>query len=215
MIIKYALRGQVALFITFEGQEGAGKSTQAKLLHDYLVAHGIKVFLTRDPGGTDIAEKIRDIVKDVQNVAISKRAEALLYIAARAQLVEEVIRPKLESNTIVIRDRYTDSTVAYQGFGNNLDVDELTHIGNFATGGFMPDITFYLRIDTEDGLARKLAQDKLDRIEQKDLSYHANVRLGYDYLAKKYPQRIITIDGSLPQNEIHQQITKHIDNITN
>ncbi|MCL2376144.1 MAG: dTMP kinase [Defluviitaleaceae bacterium] len=203
------------MFITFEGQEGAGKSTQIALLYNYLLARDANVVLTRDPGGTEIAEKIREIVKDVQNAAMSKRAEALLYIAARAQLVEEVIMPQLTGGGIVLCDRFADSTMAYQGFGNGLDVDDLGTIGSFATSGLVPDITFYLRIDAKEGLARKLAQDKLDRIEQKDISYHMDVGLGYEYLAKTQPRRIIVIDGALPQDEVHQLITKHIENLMN
>jgi len=205
----------VALFITFEGQEGAGKSTQAKLLYDHLLAQGANVLLTRDPGGTDIAEKIRDILKDVQNVAMAKKTEALLYIAARAQLAEEVIAPKLAGGDIVICDRFTDSTIAYQGRGNGLDADELMTINNFATNGLVPDVTFYLRIDAKQGLARKLAQDKLDRIEQKDISYHMDVQRGYEELTRAHSQRIIAIDGTLSQDEIHQLTIKHIESIMN
>ena len=194
------------MFITFEGQEGAGKSTQIKLLYDYLLRKGTNVILTREPGGTEIAEKIRDILKDAANVALSKKAEALLYMAARAQLLDEVILPHLSSGGIVLADRFTDSTIAYQGFGNALDIDVLDYISNFATSGLVPDITFYLQIDVAVGLARKLTCGKPDRIEQKDLAYHMDVKKGYEYLLIRYPQRIIPIDGGLPQDEIHETI---------
>ena len=199
------------MFITFEGQEGAGKSTQIKLLYDYFLAKGANVILTREPGGTKIAEKIRDILKDVENENLSGRAEALLYIAARAQLVDEVIRPHLAGGGVVLCDRFTDSTMAYQGFGNNLDVEDLESICNFAADALVPDITFYLRIDVQTGLDRKLAQGAPDRIEQKDLEYHLSVKQGYEYLLRKHPRRIVAIDGALPQNEIHEAIVKHIE----
>ena len=203
------------MFITFEGQEGAGKSTQIKLLHDYFLAKGIDVILTREPGGTEIAEKIRHILKDTDNAAMSAKAEALLYIAARAQLADEVILPHLARNGVVLSDRFTDSTIAYQGFGNGLNVDELISMSNFAGESLVPDITFYLKIDVKAGLARKLAQGAPDRIEQKDLSYHMAVKKGYEYLLRMYPERIIAIDGELSQQEIHNIIIKHIESRAN
>ena len=199
------------MFITFEGQEGAGKSTQIKLLYDYFLAKGVDVILTREPGGTDIAEKIRHILKDTDNAAMSAKAEALLYIAARAQLADEVILPHLARGGVVLSDRFTDSTIAYQGFGNGLNVDELVSMSNFAGDSLVPDITFYLKIDVEAGLARKLAEGAPDRIEQRSLSYHMAVKKGYEFLLRMYPERIFAVDGSLPQNEIHEIITKHIE----
>jgi len=203
------------MFITFEGQEGAGKSTQIKLLYDYFLTKGTDVILTREPGGTDIAEKIRHILKDTDNAAMSAKAEALLYIAARAQLADEVILPHLARGGIVLSDRFTDSTIAYQGFGNGLNIDELVSMSNFAGDSLVPDITFYLQIDVEAGLARKLAEGAPDRIEQKDLSYHMAVRRGYEHLLRMYPERIIPIDGQLPQDKIHKTITNHIESKTN
>ena len=199
------------MFITFEGQEGAGKSTQIKLLYDYFLAKGADVILTREPGGTDIAEKIRHILKDTGNTAMSKKAEALLYVAARAQLADEVILPHLAGGGIVLSDRFTDSTIAYQGFGNGLDLDKLVSMSNFAGDSLVPDITFYLQIDVEVGLARKLAEGAPDRIEQKGLSYHMKVKKGYEYLLRNFPQRIFAIDGRLSQSEIHNIIIKHIE----
>ena len=203
------------MFITFEGQEGAGKSTQIKLLHDYFLAKGANVILTREPGGTEIAEKIRHILKDTNNAAMSAKAEALLYIAARAQLADEIILPHLARGYVVLSDRFMDSTIAYQGFGNRLNVDELISMSNFAGESLVPDITFYLKIDVEAGLARKLAQGAPDRIEQKELSYHMAVKKGYEYLLRMYPERIIAIDGEMPQEEIHNIIISHIENRAN
>jgi len=201
------------MFITFEGQEGAGKSTQIKLLYDYFIAKGVNVILTREPGGTEIAEKIRHILKDTDNAAMSAKAEALLYIAARAQLAHEVILPHLAAGGIVLSDRFTDSTIAYQGFGNGLDVDELINMSNFAGDSLMPDITFYLQIDVEAGLARKLSQGAPDRIEQRDLSYHMAVKKGYEHLLHMHPERIIAVDGALPQDIIHETIINHIESL--
>jgi len=203
------------LFITFEGQEGAGKSTQIKLLYDYFLAAGKNVILTREPGGTDIAEKIRAILKDTGNSAMSNKAEALLYIAARAQLADEVVLPHLASGGIVLSDRFTDSTIAYQGFGNGLNIDELVSMSNFAGDSLVPDITFYLQIDVKAGLARKLAEGEPDRIEQKDLSYHMTVQKGYEHLLRMYPDRIFAIDGALPKDKIHKIITNHIESKVN
>ena len=198
------------LFITFEGQEGAGKSTQIKMLYDFLLNRGANVILTRDPGGTDIAEKIRRVLKDRGNDAISKKTEALLYIAARAQLVDEVIAPHLAADGIVLCDRFTDSTIAYQGFGNSIDIDRLADISNFASKNLVPDITFLLNISPEAGLARKAVYKELDRIEAKALSYHKAVKAGYDFLAARHPQRIITVDGELAPGEVHEIIKNHV-----
>ena len=202
------------MFITFEGQEGAGKSTQIKLLYNYFLAKGADVILTREPGGTEIAEKIRHILKDTDNAAMSNKAEALLYIAARAQLADEVILPHLAKGGIVLSDRFTDSTIAYQGFGNGLNIEELVSMSNFAGDSLVPDITFYLQIDVEAGLARKLAEGAPDRIEQKALSYHMAVKKGYEYLLRMYPERIIAIDGRLPQDKIYEIIIKYIESRT-
>lgn len=199
-----------SLFITFEGQEGAGKSTQIKLLADFLQAKGHDVILTRDPGGTKIAEEIRHILINRENAALSKETEALLYIASRAQLALEVIWPHLNKGGIVLCDRFADSTVAYQGFGNFLDIGRLAEISSFAVKSLVPDITFLLAIDPAAGLARKAAHKELDRIEAKEMEYHNLVKRGYDYLAAENPQRIITINGELKESEIHEIVKSHL-----
>jgi len=200
------------MFITFEGQEGAGKSTQIKLAFDYLLSLGLDVVITRDPGGTIIAEKVRHILKDNSNAAIAKETEALLYIAARAQLVAEVIRPQLAKGGIVLCDRFTDSTIAYQGFGNSLDIDRLLAANNFAIDNLAPELTFLLTIDPAQGLARKAAYKQLDRIEAKELPYHNAVKIGYDYLAARNPGRIVAIDAAIGVQEIHHVIKGHLQN---
>jgi len=201
------------LFITFEGQEGAGKSTQAKLLHTHLASCGHDVILVREPGGTAISEKIRNILKDAANAAISKETEVLMYVAARAQLSNEVVSPYLSRGGIVICDRFIDSTIAYQGFGNKLDIDMLTSMSNFATNGLKPHISFLLKIDPAEGLARKSRVEALDRVEQKPLSYHMAVKEGYDYLANMEKDRIKVIDAELPEQEIHRIVCGNLSGL--
>ncbi|MCL2234822.1 MAG: dTMP kinase [Defluviitaleaceae bacterium] len=194
------------IFITFEGGEGAGKTTQIQLLHDYLSAKGLAVAAVRDPGGTAIAEQIRSMVKSNANEDIYVRTEALLYLAARCEMVEKLIRPHLSAGRIVLCDRFADSTIAYQGFANGLNLEDLERIGRFATGDLTPKLTFYLKIDPEAGLARKTAQQDLDRVENKGLGYHKKVQEGFDRLAEQNPQRIVTIDAALTAQEIHKII---------
>ena len=201
------------LFITFEGQEGAGKSTQAKLLHTHLSSLGLDVILVREPGGTAISEKIRYILKDTANAAITKETEVLMYIAARAQLTNEVIYPYLLRGGIVICDRFTDSTIAYQGFGNKLDIDMLASMSNFATNGLKPHICFLLKIDPTEGLARKSRIASLDRVEQKPMSYHMAVKEGYDYLANMDKKRIKVIDAGLSEQEIHRIVCGNLSGL--
>jgi len=203
----------MALFITFEGQEGAGKSTQIKMLYDYLLSRGADVILARDPGSTDIAEKIRRVLKDVNNADITKETEALLYIAARAQLVDEIIRPQMEKGGIVLCDRFQDSTIAYQGFGNGLDINKLAEISMFATAGLVPDITFLLKIDPETGLARKAAYKELDRIEAKSTAYHKAVMQGYEHVATQNASRVVVINGCMQPEEINSIIVQYVEKL--
>lgn len=170
-------------FITFEGCEGSGKSTQAALVLEYLQAKGLPVTLLREPGGVKISEKIREILLSPSHKAMGDECETLLYMAARAQLVKEVIRPALEKGQIILCDRFMDSTIAYQGFGNGVSVADIEGIGRFAVGGLKPELTFLFDIDTAQGLSRTNA--KKDRIEQRSLEYHQRVREGYLAIAKK------------------------------
>ncbi|MCL2855351.1 MAG: dTMP kinase [Defluviitaleaceae bacterium] len=201
------------IFITFEGGEGAGKTTQIQLLRDHLLDCGLNVIAVRDPGGTAVAEQIRQMVKSNANADIYVRTEALLYLAARCEMVNKLIRPHLSAGRIVLCDRFADSTIAYQGFANELDLEDLEQIGNFATGNLTPTLTFYLKIDPKEGLGRKTAQQDLDRVENKGLGYHKKVQAGFEYLAAKNPRRIVTIDATLGVDEIHQIIIRHTNKI--
>jgi len=175
-------------FITFEGSEGCGKSTQSKLLAQYLKSLGYKVVYLREPGGIKISEKIRDILLDAKNDSMSAETEMLLYMAARAQVVSEIIRPALSKGRIVICDRFLDSTLAYQGYGLGMNINLIKTIGEFATTGIKPNLTIFLDLPVKKGLLhRKFVED---RIEKRSLGYHARVRKGYLKLASLEPKRI-------------------------
>lgn len=176
------------LFITFEGPEGSGKSTHSRLLCGFLRRRGYKVLYTREPGGTLISEKIRKILLDPKNKKIDVVCEMLLYMAARAQIVREVIAPALKKGKIVICDRFLDATVVYQGYAGGLDVKLIKDIGRLAVGGILPVITFLLDIDAGKGLSR--AGKTKDRIERKSLLFHEKVRRGYLAIARKEPRRV-------------------------
>ena len=174
-------------FITFEGSEGCGKSTQSGMLYHYLKSKGLKVVYLREPGGVKLSEKIREILLDPGS-KISPEAETLLYMAARAQVVRDIIKPALEAGKIVICDRFLDSTIAYQGFGLGIDIKLIKSIGNFATQGISPDLTIFLDLPVKSGLKHR--HNCKDRIEQRSVSYHEKVRNGYLALAKKESRRI-------------------------
>lgn len=175
-------------FITFEGSEGCGKSTQSKLLYQYLKRKGLKVVYLREPGGTLIGEKIRKILLDSKNDSISPMAEMLLYMAARAQVVSEIIKPALKKRKIVICDRFLDSTLAYQGYGLGININLIKSLGNSVTQGIKPDLTILLDLPVKKGL--KYRHLKKDRIEKRSLAYHIRVRNGYLKLAHSEPKRI-------------------------
>lgn len=200
----------MGMFITFEGQEGAGKSTQAKLLYDCLSVD-YPTILTREPGGTELTEHIRSIIMDRAHNNMTKTTEALLFLAARSQLVEEVIRPHLSRGGIVICDRFIDSTIAYQAFGNDLGVEFITKLCDFTTSGLMPCMTFLLEVDPLIGLGRK--HGELDRIESRPPEFHAAVKAGYQYVAETYKDRIVTIDSSLGIEDIHKTILNKVKDI--
>lgn len=185
------------MFITFEGPEGSGKSSQIRLLYDYLLAQGVAVRLTREPGGTPIGDEIRACVHNVQNTAMCPEAELLLYSASRAQLVGEVIRPSLASGQVVLCDRFYDSTLAYQGYGRALDLTALRQITHFATGGLKPDLTLLLDIDVEVGLARRTGGGvEMNRLDLETVAFHQRVRQGYHQLAAQEPARWVIIDAN-------------------
>lgn len=192
----------MAFFITFEGIEGCGKTTQESLLVKALTERGYPVVMTREPGGCAIAEQIRAILLDAENRALVPLAELLLYAAARAQHVEEVIRPALDAGRIVICDRFTDATSAYQGFGRALDLELIGRLNRLATGGFSPDLTILLDCPEEVGLSRALARinaaegAREERFEQESLAFHRSVRQGYLSLAASEPERFVVMDGT-------------------
>lgn len=204
---------EMGFFITFEGQEGAGKTTQAQLLYEFLQEtegeEGREILLTREPGGTELTEAIRGIIMDKKHHNMSTITEVLLFLAARAQLVSEIIRPILSKGGIVICDRYIDSTIAYQAFGNELGMDFILELCKFATDNLMPDITFLLEIDPKIGLARKDSA-LLDRIEERGDDFHLRVKKGYDRVAKDYSERVQIIDSAQPMETIHKYIREKI-----
>ncbi|MFZ5944522.1 MAG: dTMP kinase [Bacillota bacterium] len=192
-------------FITFEGCDGSGKTTQAKLAGDALSRLGVSVILTREPGGTKISEKVRKIILDENNKEMVWRTEALLYAASRSQLVGEVINPALEEGINVICDRYIDSTLAYQGFGRGLSLTDLKNINVFAADYLKPDLTILLDLDPEETLQRRSGR-KADRLEKEQLDFHQRVREGYLKLAEDEPQRFVTVSGSGSIDHVHNHI---------
>lgn len=192
------------LFITFEGMDGTGKSTQINLLKDRLAGEGHDVVLLREPGGTSISEKIREIILDNNNSEMCSTAEMMLYAAARAQLVEEVIKPALNSNKIVICDRFLDSSIAYQAFGRKLG-DAVEVVNRFAINGTMPDLTIFLRAGVSLGAGRIKNREK-DRIEMAPSDFHRRVYEGYAFLEREYPERIVGIDAEDSIENISKKI---------
>jgi dTMP kinase len=199
-------------FITFEGSEGSGKSTQSKLLSGYLRRKGFKVIFLREPGGTKISEKIRQILLDNKNDGMSRECEMLLYMAARAQVAREVILPALKSGEIVICDRFLDSTIAYQGYGLGIDIKAIKYIGNLATSGIKPDLTIFLDLPIKKGLKHR--KFKEDRIEKRAMCYHLRVRRGYLELVSAEQERIKIVkvdkDKRKTQSIIRVLVEKHV-----
>jgi len=188
------------LFITFEGGEGCGKSTHSGLLLKKLEQQNIPVILTHEPGGTALGDELRKALKKKRGSFVSPQAELFLVAASRAQLVAEVIRPALEEGKIVICDRFTHSTMVYQGYGRGLDFTAIQMVNNMATRNLNPDLVIFLDIPPEQGLARK--QNLKDRFELEDLSFHQRVRAGYVKLAAADPDHWLVIDASLPKDEV-------------
>ena len=195
----------MALFIVFEGGEGCGKSTQTRALYRRLSKDGFRAVLTREPGGTRLGERVRRYLKQTGETRISPLAELFLIATARAQLVSEIIRPELEKGKTVICDRFTPSTLAYQGYGRGLNTDALREVNDIATDGMSPDLIVLLDIPIEDGLGRKKSKER-DRFESESLAFHARVRRGYLDMAKADPERWLVVDGRLPKKEIEKMI---------
>ncbi|NPA30465.1 MAG: dTMP kinase [Chloroflexi bacterium] len=202
-------RAHPGLFLTFEGPEGSGKTSQMRALAEFLRGQGYPVLTTREPGGTSIGLHIRDLLLDPRFGDMTPRAEVLLFLADRAQHVDQVIRPALERGDIVLCDRYADSTLAYQGYGHrHFDLEQLRALIEFATGGLWPDRTFLLDIAPEEGLARNGAQR--DRLEGHALDFHRRVRQGYLEMAAAEPERWVVLDATQHWDAIQDQLRRHV-----
>ncbi len=198
------------MFITFEGPEGSGKSSHLAALAQYLESLGYPVYRTREPGGTAIGEQIRAVIHDLRNQEMHPRTETLLYQAARAQLVEQEIRPRLARGEWVLCDRYADSTLAYQGYGHRQELEQVRALIHYATGGLKPDLTFLLDVDVEIGLRRKQSNgSEWNRMDAYALEFHQRVRRGYLELAAAEPERWIVVDASQPWAEV-QEALRHL-----
>jgi dTMP kinase len=203
------------LFITFEGPDGCGKSTQIAPLADYLRSKGRTVYTTREPGGTEISDQVRQIIMAMKNTSMHPRTELLLFLSARAQLVEEVIRPRLAAGEIVISDRYADSTLAYQGYGHGVDLDVIRNLLAFATGGLKPDLTLLLDVDAETGLRRRqTGGGEWNRLDAYQLEFHRRVRDGYHELASLEPSRWVTVDAEQSPEMVQLAIRQIVDERT-
>ncbi|MBP5426508.1 MAG: dTMP kinase [Clostridiales bacterium] len=194
------------LFITFEGLDGCGKTTQIELLKKWLVDKGYDVVLTREPGGTQISERIRDIILDVSNDNMSYTCEMMLYAAARAQIIKEVIAPSLEKGCIVLCDRFVDSSYVYQGIARGLGVDVVERVNEIALDGVYPDVTLFFDISPKESKKRRAVATGEDRIEKEKLSFHEKVYQGYKYVAQMYPNRIKVIDAGGSVDKVHKEI---------
>lgn len=203
----------MSVFISFEGVDGAGKSTQLKLLLEYLDEKGIPYVFTREPGGTLIAERIRELLLDPANAGMSVITEALLFAASRAEHVSQVIRPALLAGKVVVCDRYIDSSLVYQGAAGGLSADFINRINEVATGALRPDRTILLDLSTEVAAARKTANAEADRMEQKEMAFHRQVRQAYRNLAEDEPLRVKLVDASGSVQDVQAQIRRLVDEV--
>ncbi len=200
------------MFITLEGPEGSGKTSHIPHLVEYLREKGYIVFPTREPGGTSISEQIRDILHNLKNAEMHPRTETLLYQAARAQIVEQVIKPRLAAGEIVISDRYYDSTIAYQGYGHQQNLEEIRLLVKYATGGLTPDLTILLDLDVEVGLERKTQNGaEWNRLDAYTVEFHHRVRAGYLEMVKTEPKRWIVVDASQSWDKVQEELRKVIE----
>lgn len=193
-------------FVTFEGCEGVGKSRQVKLLEEYLRKNNIEYYLTREPGGTPLSEKIREIILDKNNATMTDECEALLYASARVQLLKEEIGPRLARGELVICDRYIDSSFAYQANGRGLGYDFIEKINCYAIQNYLPDLTLFLDLTPEQAFKRKGGVDKEDRLELSGMEFHNKVYEGYKTAKQKFPERIVEIDASGTKEQTHAKI---------
>jgi dTMP kinase len=198
------------LFITLEGPEGSGKTSHLPQLVDYLRGKGYIVFPTREPGGTSIGEQIREVIHDLKNLEMHPRAETLLYQAARAQIVEQVVKPRLAAGEIVISDRYYDSTIAYQGYGHQQDLEQVRALVKYATGGLVPDLTILLDLDVEVGLGRKRKDNEWNRLDAYTVEFHKRVRAAYLEMVKAEPSRWVVVDAGQAWESVQYELRKII-----
>ena len=196
--------------ITIEGIDGSGKTTQINLLEQKLIKEGISPLILREPGGTRLSERIRQILLDRKNINLSSVAESLLFVAARAQLVSDQIKPALEQGKYVICDRFIDSTVAYQGYGRRLNVEYLEQLNNYATDNIHPDITIILDINPGKAALRKQS-DTPDRMEDIGIDFFLRVQQGYYEIANRYPKRCVILDGDLSKNKVFELVMKEVN----
>jgi dTMP kinase len=199
------------MFISIDGGDGAGKSTQAEMLRDWLRAQGREVVACRDPGSTQLGETVRKILLDRHDLEIHRRSEMLLYMVARSQMVEEVIRPALQQGKTVVSDRYLLANVVYQGYGGGLDVATLWDVGRVATGGLMPDLTIVLDLPIDAATAR-IARP-LDRMERQGVEFHTRVREGFLAEAAKSPDRIVVVDATATIDEVQTEIRRAVQRL--
>lgn len=201
------------MFITFEGGEGAGKSTAIKRIVEKLTSEGYEIVLTREPGGTPIAEEIRNVILDKKNTAMDPRTEALLYAASRRQHLVEKVIPALREGKLVLCDRFIDSSLAYQGGAREIGIDNVYNMNLFATEGMLPDLTILFDIKPEEGLARIAAnsQREVNRLDVEKLAFHNKVRDSFHELAKKFPERFVIIDASKGPDEVFEESYKAIE----
>lgn len=193
-------------FITFEGCDGCGKSTQLKLLSDYLSAQGVAHIFTREPGGGKISESIREILLNGKNAEMSDACEALLYAAARAQHLSDKVEPALQAGKLVVCDRYVDSSFAYQAYARGLGFDFIEKINAFALQNYLPDLTVFIELTPKEAFLRKNGADENDRLEQAGMAFHERVYQGYVELAKKYPERIVCVNGRQSPQAIFAEV---------
>ena len=198
------------MFITLEGPEGSGKTSHIPYLVEYLREKGYAVFPTREPGGTSISEQVRDILHDLKNAEMHPRTETLLYQAARAQIVEQVIKPRLAAGEVVISDRYYDSTIAYQGYGHQQDLEQVRALVKYATGGLTPDLTILLDLDVEVGLKRKKKADEWNRLDAYTVEFHQRVRAGYLQMVKQEPGRWAVVDAGRDWQSVQDELRRVI-----
>jgi dTMP kinase len=200
------------MFITLEGPEGSGKTSHIPPLVEYLREKGHVVFPTREPGGTSIGEQIREVIHDLKNVEMHPRTETLLYQAARAQIVEQIIKPRLAAGEIVISDRYYDSTIAYQGYGHQQDLEQVRALVKYATGGLDPDLTVLLDVDVEEGLQRKKKNnEEWNRMDDHEIQFYQRVRAGYLAMVKQEPKRWVVVDAGQKWESVQEELRKVIE----